>query len=344
MGPRSIFSKFCRISHFLLFGGIIFLTAVSAPAQGRSSITGFVFTQERRALGQVPVELLNDVNQVLQRTRTDGSGRYFFTGLGSGRYTVRVLPIGTNLEEQSQDVEIVSLARPGAIVADQAVKDFYLRVRKSPGDGNAVVGTVFAQDIPDVARKLYEKGISSLNGNRREEGMQALLEAVEIFPEYYAALERLGTEYMRQKEYEVARAVFTKMVSVNQRSAGGWFGLASAAYGLSQFSVAAQAAEKAVELENDSYESHLLLGTSLRGLKNFAEAEKALLRAKALARGASSDVHWNLALLYGNDMGKFREAADELELYLKFVPPGKDIQNLKKLISNFRAKAASKKQ
>ena len=51
--------------------------------QNRSSITGYVFDSHRQPIIQVPVELMNDVNSVLQRVKTDNSGRFFFRGVTS---------------------------------------------------------------------------------------------------------------------------------------------------------------------------------------------------------------------------------------------------------------------
>ena len=98
-----------RTAQLLLTAVCLLSAAVPAAAQNRNTITGFVFTSDRRPVPNVYVELSNEVYQVLQRTRTDGSGRYFFSRLSSGRFIVKVLPLGTNLEEQSQEVELINI-------------------------------------------------------------------------------------------------------------------------------------------------------------------------------------------------------------------------------------------
>ncbi|MBA3515353.1 MAG: carboxypeptidase regulatory-like domain-containing protein, partial [Pyrinomonadaceae bacterium] len=102
----------CFISIFLL----PFLSLQGQTQEspfGRSSIWGFVFDPERRPLGEIQVELLNDVNSVLQRTKTNGSGRFFFRGVTQGRFLIRVLPFSTNYEEQTQDIEIYGIGAGG---------------------------------------------------------------------------------------------------------------------------------------------------------------------------------------------------------------------------------------
>src|SRR5688572_30840705 len=105
MKYRSLTLTPSRPAQLLLAIALLMAAAGSSVAQNRNTVTGFVFTPERRPVSNVPVELTNEVYQVLQRTRTDGSGRYFFVGLSSGRFFVKVMPLGTNFEEQSQEVE-----------------------------------------------------------------------------------------------------------------------------------------------------------------------------------------------------------------------------------------------
>lgn len=71
--------------------------------QNRNTISGYVFDQQRRPVAELYVELQNEVYSTLARTRTNGAGRFFFGGLSAGRFYVRVLTNGTNLEEQTQD-------------------------------------------------------------------------------------------------------------------------------------------------------------------------------------------------------------------------------------------------
>ena len=232
-------------------------------------------------------------------------------------------------------------SRPGGSTSDQAFKDFYLRVRKTGPDVKPISGTIFAQEVPADAKKLYEKGIDELESNRTEAGIQSLLNAVKAFPEYYVALERLGREYIKQQNYVYALAVFIKLVSVNEKSFSGWYGLSFAAYALKESGIAIEAAKRASTLEQGSVEAFLMLGIANRQAKNFAEAEKALLNARSLSKGQSADVHWNLALLYANNMNRFKEAADELEEYLKIAPEGTKTEEVKKLVSRFREKAVA---
>lgn len=311
--------------------------APAVLAQNRSTIGGMVFGPERRPVAQIPVELLNDTNSVIQRTRTDASGRYLFTGVPSGRFVVKVLPLGTNLEEQTQDTEIAGVSVDGRRqLMDNIQLDFNLRVRRNSNELLEVKGVIFAQAIPDDARKSYEAAVSDLNANRIEAGITELENAIKIFPTYYLALAKLGIIYIGQQKFENAKDTFGRAVAVNERSFAGWYGLGYADFALNDPAASIIASKKALELDKNSVNTLFLLGMAQRKVKNYEEAERYLVQAKKLDNGKTPDINWNLALLYAHNLKRYNDAANELENYLKINPnvPNKDL--VRKLIKQFR--------
>ena len=317
---------------------LISLCSLQARAQGfytGNTITGFVFDPQRRPIAHVYVELINDVNSILQRMRTDGSGRFVFREVSQGRFQVRVLAVGTIYEDQTQEVD--TSGRPGR---ETIQKDFYLRLRKS-GPVSAT-GTIFVQEIPEEAKTIYQRAVADLDRNRLEEGVAGLESALKIFPDYYLALERLGLTYLTQQEFEKAVAAFRKAVVVNPRSFNGWYGLSCSHYALKKSDAAVEAAQKAVTLSSNSVDALLILGISLRQAKRYAEAENPLKQADKISKGLNPDVHWHLALLYAKNLNRFSDAADELERYLKTTPDTSQTEMIRKLIKQYRESPPAK--
>lgn len=339
--------KNCLSAAYFLSALLIPFFTLQAVAQiptfGGSTITGFVFDSERRPLTQIPVELMNEVNSVLQRMKTDGSGRFVFRGVSQGRFQIRVLPLGTNYEEQTQEVELYGIGASGRPITDNLQKDFYLRPRRSASASSGGNGTIFVQDIPENAKTAYQKAISDLEGSRLEAGVEGLEQALKLFPIYYSALEKLGFIYTTQQKYDKALEVFGKAVAVNPRSFNGWYGLSYSHYALNHSGAAVEAAQKAVTLNSNSENAVLFLGLSLRQAKRYEEAEKSLRQADRITKGLSPDVHWNLALLYAKNLNRYKEAADELELYLKTNPTTPQVDNIRKLIKQYRENPPSNK-
>ena len=323
----------------LMFVFVLGFVLVAHGQQNRSSISGFVFTPDRRPVPNIPVELLNEVNSILQRVRTDNSGRYAFFGLSSGRFTVRVLTMGSNMESLPEDVEIAGVGVGGRAIPDNVQKDLYLRYKKLNTGPTPINEVVFAQDIPAQAQTLYNRGISDLEDNRNDAGVEELKEAVKIFPQYYLALQRLGLVSISQNKFDDAVNYLKQAAAVNGNSYTTWYALGFANYSLKKFDDALAACKKAVELNGASTEAYLMLGITLRQMQQFPQSEEALLRANKNANEKSADVHWNLALLYAHNLQRYKDAADHLEQFLKQSPEAPNKDAIKKLIKQFRQKA-----
>ncbi|MGH9902079.1 MAG: carboxypeptidase regulatory-like domain-containing protein, partial [Pyrinomonadaceae bacterium] len=317
--------------------------------QGRNSISGHVFSESRRPLSDVFVELLDDLGVTINRAKTNGSGRYEFPGLREGRFKVRVLPYGTDYAEQTQEVVVSNVsALGGGTGGEMRQVDFYLRLRAdlNAGPFAGPPGTVFAQEVPEEARKLYEKGVGELRAKKEREGFESLKESLDVFPDYFLALDRLGTEYAVRGSanpayFEAARILLTKAVEVNPGSYSSMFGLGFAQYHLGMTGEAVERLRRAVGLYSKSVNGHLWLGIALKKAGKLAEAEEALVRANKVAGGKAADVHWQLAGVYG-EQKRYKEAADELELFLKSQPKAQDAERIKQLIAQLREKAATK--
>ncbi len=141
----------------LLLG--IFMTLLGASLDATSSsifvapqansISGHISDERRNLIPDLHVELLNDVDSVIQRAKTDSSGLFVFRRLSSGVFQVRVRTFGTSYIGQTKRVQ---LERTRAF--EQV--DFVL-VTKQIASTTATAGAVFVQEVPEPARKEYER-------------------------------------------------------------------------------------------------------------------------------------------------------------------------------------------
>lgn len=320
-------------------------TATLVP-QGRNEIYGSVFGDGRRPLADIYVELLDDFNAPLRHTKTDGTGRFTFGGLVNGRYIVKALPYGTDYIEQEQEVILSSVSATVGSGSDTQHVTFYLRLNERiyAGPFAAGPGVVFAQSVPPAAQKLFEEGVRYLHNKKEREGFESLKKSIEIFPDYYLALDRLGAEYamrgLKNAAYlNAAFALLTHAVEVNPRGFSSVFGLGWTQYHLGMNAAAIETLRRATTLYGKAADAYLWLGKALRRASSNVEAEAALKRANELTKGKFSEAHWQLAELY-NQEKRYREAADELELYLKTFPAkAADAEKIRKLIKQLREQA-----
>lgn len=317
---------------FILFVG----TALAA-----SNVQGTVYDKQRNALPDVDIELLNDNYQSLQRTKTDGAGRYYFNGLSDGRFTVRAFAFRYDLADQEIPFEIQTLTVRGTEGVSTVVQDFFL-VPKKGSLKESELGVVFAQDVPADAKASYTQAVKDLAGKRDVEGFQGLKKSLELFPKYYDALHRFGVELYIRKQYLESASVFMQAVEINPKSATSFYYLGYDFYNLGdKYNKAARTATKeALTMAPASLQVLMLMGKVERRDGNFVEAEKHYLLAQKLSSNKIPDIQWELALLYGKDMKKYNEAATELEIYIKLkAGDAAEEQKVRKLIADFRAKS-----
>lgn len=321
--------KVLILCSFLLFG----LSSVGAQT-GVNSISGNVFDEGRRPVTLTFVELLTEYNSVVQRSQTNQAGHYAFTRIPYGKYVVRINPLGTDLEQQEKRVDLYNMSADARREMPMYERvDFYLDKRRSSNSARQVTGVLFAQEVPEEARAIYE----SIDLNDTSEAAVAKLEsAVKIFPKYHDAIVRLGSIYILNQKFAEAESAFLTAVEVYPQGFSGWYGL-----GHSQFYMNKPAAltsiKKAVDINKNSASAWLILGLAERKSKNYDEALNALLTAKNLDAGKTPDINWNLALLYYHNLKKPAEAADELDNFLKFNKKAKNAEQVKALIKKFRS-------
>ena len=327
--------------------------ASEAAVQGRSTIYGNVYGENHRPVADVYVELLDDVNSSIRQAKTDMSGRFQFNGLVDGRYMIKIRPGNTGYLEYTQQVVIAAISatrisgNPSG--SDTQHIDIALKLdeRGMYGPFAGAASVVFAQEIPPAAKQNYDEAIAYLRDKKHDLAFAKLRAALEIFPDYYNALDRLGGEYAirgvtekgTNAEYlQAGFVLLTKATQVNPRGYSSMFGLGWTEFYLGMTNEAITHLTNAAAIYGKAPEAYLLQGKAYRRAKMLDKAEAALKKGDQLTNGKDADIHWQLAGVY-NDQKRYTEAADQMELYLKNAPKGEDPEKIKDLIKRLREKA-----
>jgi len=302
-------------------------------------IEGTVFDPGHRAVPDLWIELQNEFNLNLFRVRTGGTGRFYFSGMGTGRYYIKVYTSGTDFEEQTVAVEVVNVV---ANASDTVYQDVFLRLRKGKGNIGIKQATeaIFVQEVPADARRLYNQGVKDIavkDESIVKKGQDELDQAIKIFPDYYDALNALGCYYVAVKDYAKSLPYLIHAIDVNQRTYSSFYSLGYAAYKLSQLPEATSASRAATILQPNSVNAQLLYGTVLRLTGNYDQSLEALLKAEKLSSDSPvAEVHWQLALVL-NHLKRDAEAADHLEKYLRINPDAANRKQVEELIRKLRS-------
>ena len=282
--------------------------------QGTNWVEGKIITANNSPVYNAYVELYNDVGSLIDRQRSSTQGRFSFKGMGPGRYTVHVKPYGSNLLEEVREIEVNNQTTGSDFVS----VNFRLSVDKRTTEGVTIVGTVFAQEVPQDARRLYASGIEGLEANP-DKALADLEAAVKSFPAYFDALAAVGKAYILKGNYGKGYPYLLKAIDINLKCADCYYSLALAFYKLNQIPAAIKAVDASALLQPGAPVIRLLQGIIYRINGDLTGAEKALLLARKLFKEPNHEVNWQLSLVY-NRMKRNQDAAKELEEYLKVKP------------------------
>jgi tetratricopeptide (TPR) repeat protein len=314
---------------------LIALAFVGSPLQ-TFNVIGTVREESGKAVSSLRIAL-TDENQLPVRTLyTDTTGRFQIRGLVSGRYLIKVETSGKPYEERTVQLDLQALrVRRGG--EETYPVEIILKRKKE----EIPTGVVFAQNVPDAARTQYERGANSLKDNKQDAGIAALSKAIEIFPDYFLALELLGTEFVKRTEYDSALPVLTHALEVNPTAPKSLYAIGVAHLKLKNIVPAIESLKKAAEFDPNNVNVFMMLGIALGNNGELNDSEAALKKAYQMGGEQVADVHLYLAGIY-NKQEKYDEALRELELYLKEAKDLKDRTPIRSMIDRIKEKQKAK--
>jgi tetratricopeptide (TPR) repeat protein len=316
---------------FVLLG---FLLAALAPQT--FNILGSVRDNGGQPVSSIRISVVDENYTPLRTVFTDNSGRFRLTGLSSGRYVLRVEVTGTPFEEQSVQLDLQALRIRRGGGSEPYPVEIVLKRKKEEkeADGDRLV---FAQTVPEAARVEYERGASNFRDNKPELAVVSLKKALELFPDYFQALELLGTEYVKRGDYDPAVPILSHALQINRTAKRSLYALGVAYLKLNRAGEAVEWLKRCSEIDSNNPNVFMMLGIAFGNNQDLSEAEAALKKAYELGKSLAADAHLYLAGIYSKQE-KYDDAIRELELYLK---ESKDIKNtapIKEMISKLKEK------
>lgn len=314
---------------------------LAQQSQQTFDILGTVRDNTGRPVSAIRVTLTDENYQPINTELTNNSGQFQFRGVVRGRIYLRVEPLGQPFEEKTVSEELVSL-RPFRVGTEPYPIDIVVKRKRDASASPERAGVVFAQSVPDGARSEYERGMNSLKDNKSDQAIESLKRAIGIFPDYFLALEVLGTEYVKRNQFDPAVPVLTHAIEVNNAAPKSLYALGVAHLKLNHLPEAIEGLRKAGDLDSGNANVFMMLGIACGQKGELEASETALKKAYQLGGEHVADVHLYLAGVY-NKQEKFNLAVRELETYLKEVKDLKDTTQIKAMIDRLKAKDKTKK-
>lgn len=187
------------------------------------------------------------------------------------------------------------------------------------GGGGSISVTSF--QVPDKARKEYEKALKFSESNDRKRAQEHLLKAVEIYPKYAVAWVTLGELHQQSDNLDDAKAAFERAQQADPNYVSPYLHLAYFAAKDKKWEDVFHLSEQAIRLDPVDYpDSYFLNAVANYNLHHLPEARRSALKAAEMDKlNHIPRIHYLLAAIY-EASGERESAVAQLNEYLKLEP------------------------
>ena len=331
---------FRRLQRALTLSALLMLIAsCDAFAQSdagvsRNTVQGDIITPNGQRLDH-PVMVWLATNRGEISTMSNGNGSFFFRQLGGGRFVVRV-DAGDAYEQATEVVSIADTGTMGSMSRLGQIYSVQIHLRLKAGQP-ITKGVVSANDPPKAAVDLYNKALESVKDGHRDKAVEQLRAALAIHPNFVAALNGLGVQYLKLGNHQEAFEAFTKALKLTPDSFILHLNCGISLFSLNKPAEAETQFAAALAKNETSGPAHLYRARALIALNRFDDAEKDLKRAVEIGGDDIKLAHRYLAGIYV-EKGENVEAVKQLELYLKASPDSKETDQIRNLIKELNKK------
>lgn len=275
----------------------------------------------------VRITLKNGLS-VLNTLYSNSHGEFQFSNLSEGVYYVQA---EIDYVDYEPVVQKVVLGR--GIVWELTLQ---FREKKSPitaRTGVRVISVAEAsQAVPADAKREYNTGLKFVAKGDFLKAATHFSAALSIYPDYLAARNDLGAQYLKLKRVDEAEQHFLIVLDNDPKNFNARFNLGLVRIERRDYADAISQLNQAMAIDGGRPVAHLWLGVSMLETGDVPNAEREL--TKALVMGGSECVaaHYYLARIYIK-RGDISEASRAIRAYLSESPKGeyeKEVRELQK--------------
>jgi Flp pilus assembly protein TadD len=259
---------------------------------------------------------------------TDDTGRFIFSGVGSGVYTVSI-DGEKEFEAVTQQVEIIRRRSTVPETYNMTIRLRFSEHAKSKGP--SVINATNA-GVPKRALDLFEKATKLAEANDYPAALEKLKLAVAEYPKFLNALNEIGVVYLRLNNLQMADEALQAALKIKPDAYEPLVNRGIALFRLGRFKEAESVLRDALKAKPESSVAYYYLGRTLNTFGRIDEAEAAYLTCIKLSPGKFKEVHRLLAVIY-LDRGNSQGVIEQLETYLKLAPTAVDAAHLQTVIA-----------
>jgi Tfp pilus assembly protein PilF len=192
-------------------------------------------------------------------------------------------------------------------------------------------------NIPEPARKAYEKALEFSHNGENLKAIDHLKQAIAFHSSFPVALNELGVQYLKVGQVDAAAGALSTAVKLAPQEFHPNLNYGIALLNQKKFPEAEQQLRTAVNMNQKASTAHMYLGMALIQLRRLAEAQSELEIAVNSKNGEIALAHRYLGGIYWGNR-EYKRAADQLDTYIKLAPNAPDAEKIKQSIKDLRKK------
>lgn len=279
------------------------------------------FSAERN----IKITVRNSVS-VLYTIHSNKNGEFRFHDLSEGIYYVQAEVDGGKFESA---VEKVPLGR--GITWELTLQLLERKGHDIRGAGTRVVSAAeLQQPVPGPAEKEYKLALKLVAKGDVPQAAGHFQQAIALYPEYLAARNDLGAQYLKLKRVDEAEEHFLLVLERDPKNFYAMFNLGLVRIERRDYADAATRLRQAIVTDSAWPTARLWLGFALLEMGDLAAAERELTRALIMGGSDCVAAHYHLARAYAK-RGDPAEASRAIRAYLEESPRGEYVKEAKEL-------------
>jgi Flp pilus assembly protein TadD len=297
---------------------------------GVNSISGMIVSSTGQRIQRRVSIRLRTMTRGDRVSTTDEYGNFVFRGLTPNDYLV-IIDKEQDFEPFSQNVSVI---QPRGMPP----QTYYLSIRlELKGRAEAKPGVLKAEfaSVPKRALDHYNSATEQAKKKDHQGAIEELKLAIKDYPSFMLAFNELGVQYLKLNQLENADEAFQSALKITPDAFAALINRGIANFMMKRYGEAVPILRKALKKNDQSAVGHYFLGQALANLGLFEQAEKELLASLELGKEEMKEAHRILAIIYAS-RGAKKQAADELEAYLKLAPDAPDAEKLRDKIRQLR--------
>lgn len=276
---------------------------------------------------------LRNQQSIISTIYTNNSGEFQLRNLSEGTYYVQAELAHGNFEPVTHKVE---LGR--GLMVDLTME---MRQKKSLDDlsrrGKVVSAAELRQAVPSAAKKQYELGLKFVSKGNFQQAATHFQEAITIYPEYLAARNDLGAQYLKLKRLDEAEQHFELVLRDDPKNFNAKFNMGLVAIERHSYTDAIGLLQQAIALDSTRPVARLWIGVAKLEMGEVETAQDELTRSLIMGGDECIAAHYHLARIFMT-RGDLAGAARSVQTYLDVAPRGELAKEAKDLAAQIQKK------